>query len=132
MFDIRFDPACRVLHLKLSGFWSMATVVRFAADMLVKTTMIRARHGSFATLSDAREFPIQSTEVSERFERIRARGLEMNAGPTAIVVATQLSKLQAERVLKADRIRVFLEMAAAEAWLGERWETLRNTADLRV
>lgn len=122
MFDIRFDPAQRVLHLTLSGFWTMATVVRFAAEMLLRTTAIRMRHGTFATLSDARDFPIQSAEVSERFERIRARGLEMNIGPTAIVVASQLSKFQAERVLNADRIRVFLDMAAAEAWLAERWE----------
>ncbi len=122
MFDIRFDPAQRVLHLTLSGFWTMATVGRFAAEMLLRTTAIRMRHGTFATLSDARDFPIQSAEVSERFERIRARGLEMNIGPTAIVVASQLSKFQAERVLNADRIRVFLDIAAAEAWLAERWE----------
>ncbi|MEH3037831.1 MAG: hypothetical protein PGN23_15295 [Sphingomonas adhaesiva] len=121
MFEIRFDPAQRVLHLTLSGFWTMATVVRFAAEMMLRATMIRARYGTFATLSDARDFPIQSAAVSERFERIRARGLEMNLGPTAIVVASQLSKLQAERVLKTEQVRVFLDRAAAEAWLEAQW-----------
>lgn len=121
MFEIRFDSARHVLHLTLSGFWTMATVMHFAAEMSLRTAAIRAQHGTFATLSDARDFPIQSAEVSDRFARIRERGLEKNMGPTAIVVASQLSKLQAERVLKADQIRVFLDLAQAEAWLATRW-----------
>ncbi|MEH3046560.1 hypothetical protein [Sphingomonas adhaesiva] len=120
MFEIVFDPAQRVLHLKLTGFWTMETMARFAKELHTTSTMISERYGTFATLSDSRDFPIQSAEVSERFERIRARGLEAKSGPTAIVVASQLSKFQAERLLKTKHNRVFLDRAEAEAWLAEQ------------
>lgn len=128
MFDVRFDPARRVLHLRLEGFWSMATIDHFAAEMAPKATAFRLRHGSFATLSDARAFWIQSADVLERFERFRARATETKAGPTAIVVASALSKTQAERVLKSDRVRVFLDLAEAEAWLAAEWAPWRAAA----
>ena len=41
----------------------------------------------------------------------------MHLGPTAIIVAGVLNKLQAERTLKGDRVRVFLNEADARAWL---------------
>ncbi|MEH3040437.1 MAG: hypothetical protein PGN21_10290 [Sphingomonas paucimobilis] len=121
LYDIRFDPDRRILHLKLSGFWTMATVIRFAAELLVRTTAARARHGRFATFSDSSGFPVQSTQVAQYFERIMARGIAMDIGPTAIVVASHLNKLQAERVFHTDRVRVFTDRAQAEAWLDANW-----------
>ncbi len=121
MYDIRFDPARRIFRLKLTGFWSMATVVRFAAELLVRATAARVRHRRFAMLSDSTAFPVQSAEVSARFDRIMQRGLAMDMGPCAIVVGSHLNKLQAERVFQSDRIRVFLDAAEAEAWLDSVW-----------
>jgi len=120
-YDIRFDPNRRLFHLKLSGFWTMATVIRFAAELLVRTTAARARHGRFAMFSDSSDFPVQSTLVAQYFERIMARGVAMDVGPTAILVASQLNKLQAERVFDPGRVQVFTDRALAEAWLDANW-----------
>lgn len=121
LYDIRFDPNRRIFHLKLTGFWTMATVLRFAAELLVRTTAARARHGRFAMFSDSSEFPVQSTQVTGHFERIMARGIAMDVGPTAILVASQLNKLQAERVFDPDRVRVFTDRTLARAWLDDNW-----------
>ena len=121
LYDIRFDPDRRLFRLTLSGFWTMATVIRFAAELLVRTTAARARHGRFAMFSDSSEFPVQSTQVAQHFERMMARGIATNVGPMAILVASQLNKLQAERVFGTDRVRVFTDRALAEAWLDANW-----------
>lgn len=120
-YDIRFDPDRRILYLRLSGFWTIATVIRFAAELLVRATAARARHRRFATFSDSSAFPVQSTQVAQYFERIMARGIAMDIGPTAIVVASHLNKLQAERVFRPDRVRVFTDRTQAEAWLDANW-----------
>lgn len=121
MYSIRFDPYRHVFYLSLTGFWTMTIVVQFAAEMLVRTTAARVRHRRFAILSDARDFPIQSAVVSQYFERIMARGIDMNVGPTAIVVASHLNKLQAERLFDLRRVRVFLDREEAERWLDSVW-----------
>lgn len=121
LYDIRFDPDRRLFHLKLGGFWTMATVIRFAAELLVRTTAARARRGRFAMFSASSDFPVQSTQVTRHFERIMARGIAMDVGPTAILVASQLNKLQAERLFDPDRVKVFTDRALAEAWLDDRW-----------
>lgn len=121
MYSIRFDPEQRVFYLTLSGFWTVATVIQFAAEMLVRTTAARIRHGRYALVSDSTEFAIQSPAVSAHFERIMARGIEMDVGPSAIIVGSYLNKLQAERIFDGDRVRVFLDSDAATAWLASVW-----------
>ncbi len=121
MYTIRFDRYRRVLHLSLTGFWTMATIIQFASELLVRVSAIRLRHQRYAVLSDASDFPIQSTAVTKQFTRIMMRGVEMNIGPTAIIVASQLNKLQAERIFPIDRVRVFLDADEAQGWLDSVW-----------
>ncbi|MFD1034640.1 hypothetical protein ACFQ15_08245 [Sphingomonas hankookensis] len=121
MYDIRFDPDHRLFHLTLCGFWTMTTVVQFAAELLARTTAARLRYRRFAMLSDSTGFPVQSTQVATYFERIMIRGIQMDIGPCAIIVGSHLNKLQAERVFDSQRVRVFTDRARAEAWLTEVW-----------
>lgn len=121
MYAIRFDPIRRIFHFELHGFWSIGTVIQFGAELLARTTVARVRHGRYAVLSDSREFPIQSAGVAPYFERIMARGIEMDVGPCAIVVGSHLNKLQAERLFQGGRARVVLDYAEAAAWLDDVW-----------
>ncbi|HVF93948.1 MAG TPA: hypothetical protein VM900_06510, partial [Sphingomonas sp.] len=68
---------------------------------------------------DASRFPVQSPAVAAGFDKIRERGSKVRKGPTAIVVASVLNKMQAERSLQGPDIRVFLSADEARAWLAE-------------
>ena len=117
MYSIKFDGPSRTLHLKLEGFWTVVTLGAFAAELLAKTTAVNIRHKSYAILSDASRFPVQSPQVSAGFERIRERGSKVHRGPTAIVVASVLNKMQAERSLRGPDVQVFMSADDARAWL---------------
>jgi hypothetical protein len=117
MYAIRYDPGDRILHLRLEGFWGAATLAGFTAELLVRTTALRLRGTVYGVLSDSSRFAIQSPLVSQGFERIMARGAQTHRGPTAVVVASVLNKLQAERTLKGDRTRISLDAEEARAWL---------------
>ena len=119
MYSIRYDTRERVLHLQLEGFWTVATLARFAAELIARATTLKLRRIGYAVLSDSTRFAIQSPTVSQGFEQLMARGAQAHDGPTAIVVASQLNKMQAERTLKGERVRVFLTEADARAWLAE-------------
>lgn len=100
----------------------MATVARFAAELLIRTTAARLRYGRFAMLSDSTEYPVQSATVSAYFERIMARGIDMDIGPCAIVVGSYLNKVQAERIFDNDRVKVFIDGSDAASWLTDNWQ----------
>lgn len=117
MYTISFDAPSRTLRLKLEGLWSAATLAGFAAELLVKATAARLRYGDFALLSDASEFPVQTPGIAEGFAGILARGAKVHNGRVAIVVASVLNKIQAERTLKSPRVRVFLSPDEARQWL---------------
>ena len=104
-FDIRFDEPARVLHIRLWGFWSLPTVAR-------------RRHPRFAVLSDS----MASLVRSPRWPRPpggSSRGARANVGRTAIVVASRLNKLQAERSMHMANLRICLDANEAAAWLGQ-------------
>ena len=121
MYSIKFEAQTRTLHLELEGFWTLATLAAFSAELLATTTALKDRYGSFAISSDSSRFRVQSPEVAAGFERIRKRGAEAQEGPTAIVVASVLNKMQAKRSVRGPRVRVFLTADEARSWLTEVW-----------
>ncbi|NTS64809.1 hypothetical protein HRV97_06515 [Sphingomonas sp. HHU CXW] len=122
-YSFDYEAGARILHMRLSGFWSLATLATYTARLLAEVTRLRLRGEQFDILSDSRAFDIQSREVAAGFERISRRGAQMHRGCTAVVVATQLSKMQAERAMAAPRLRVFLDPAAARTWLLDARDT---------
>ena len=131
MYDIRFDARKRILRLRLEGFWTPVTLARFMADLKAEATKVRASHGGFATLSDSRDFPVQSPEVAGGFAALMQGGGAGQAGPTAIVVASVLNKIQAERALNTPSVKVFLALEDAQRWLDAEWcDAIDKTAPL--
>lgn len=117
MYTIAFDAQSRTLQLKLEGFWSAATLAGFAAELISKTTALRTRYPEFAILSDSSCFPVQSPDVARGFEQLMMGGAKAHTGSTAVVVASVLNKMQAERSLPGTRVRVFMSADEARRWL---------------
>lgn len=118
MYTISFDDDSRTLLIVTEGCWSIATTAKFSAEVLAKGAAIRLRHGPFQSLVDARAATVQPQEVVAALEVLVPRALRISASPIAVVVSSQLLKMQNERYLKSDNTRVFLSMDEAKAWLG--------------
>lgn len=119
-YELSFDAATATLRLTLRGFWTEATLAAFAAEMLAVTTRIRRDHAEFNMLSDSRSFAVQSATVSAGFTAMTTMASREHRGATAIVVASMMNKLQAERTMTSPRLRVFLDYDEAVAWLAEQ------------
>ena len=119
MHTIRFDPSTRILHLRLSGHWTLAEFQAFRSDFL-KAAQDNAAGGSFAVLSDTRDFPVQSQQVAEAFGQFTQAGANSDlVVATAIIVASVLNKMQAERTMAGPTLAVFTQEAEARAYLSE-------------
>lgn len=125
MYQLRFDPAQKILHVTTEGFWSLGTLAAFSATALAQGAALRLRHGAFAVLADGRRFPIQAADVAKGFELFLHKGVQISSAPFAIVVPTVLGKLQAERVLNTPNCRIFIDWDEATAWLEEVWPQRR-------
>jgi hypothetical protein len=121
MFDIRFDPERRILHLECHGWWTLGTLAAFSTAVLAKGTATRLRYGQFAVMNDVRHMPVQSAEVSTGLSMLMGKSAAITTAPFASVTSSSLAKLQAERVLKAPNTRVFLDWDQANAWLDAEW-----------
>ena len=113
-FEIRYDAQEHVLHMRIWGFWSVLTLAAYTTRLLIETARLRGE--DYDILSDSRSFEVQGAAVSAGFERIAARGARMQRGRTAIVVASQLNRIQAQRTTGGERTRIFLDMDEARAW----------------
>lgn len=113
MFSIAFDRENRLLRLTISGFWDDDTTAAFVRDLMAASVKAQ-RQGPFRVLSDAREFAVQSPEVVQRFRRLAEGG---SAERTAILVDSALARLQAQRSMANDRVRIFGAVEDALAWL---------------
>ena len=96
---------------------------RFAVDLLAATAQAEG-DGPFVIFSDCRNYPVQSAEVSEGWIALLGADTRVTQ-PYAVLVGSTLGKLQAERLLGAPNLRVFLLEDEATAWLGERRRALR-------
>jgi len=115
-FEIHVDESNGWIRTVLRGFWTLADLQAFGQGMLEAVGRVARRHAVFALFSDSTAFKIQSAEVSESFARMVEQGNRMHRGPTAIVVGTVLNKLQAERLFRDPRARVFTDFGEAQRW----------------
>ncbi|WP_374943956.1 hypothetical protein [Sphingomonas sp.] len=119
-FDVAFDRSARLLRWTMRGFWTMADVAAFAGAMRAAIGHLGAPPHRSDGLCDSREFPVQSGPVSAALGEIDRIGSATRQGRFAIVVGSTMNKLQAERTLKGEGVRVFLSMQEAEAWLQDK------------
>ena len=116
-FAVSFDPQAQRLNWTMRGFWSMDDVTAFAAAMLKVIESLGPPPQIYDAMSDASEFPVQSTEVSDALGHLERVGRTMQQGRCAIIVSSMMNKLQAQRTSTGPNIRIFLDREEAEAWL---------------
>ena len=116
MYEINYDERSQTLHLKLTGFWTEATMASFKNDFTILIQKLTRARTSFVVLSDCRNYPVQSHEVLAAWAEALGPKPIVSV-PYAVIVGSVLNKLQAERALTASNVQVFASIETAKAWL---------------
>ena len=119
-FRMDYDAARNRILVEIRDFWTVETVHAFAAAAGAKAQEVRAIRSDYDVLIDSRAFPVQANDVADLLPSIAEAGLTLTSGRAASVVGSHLNKLQAERTQTHPRMRIFMTMEEAEAWLGEK------------
>lgn len=119
MFHIEYDRGANCLNIRVAGFWKPEDVAAMAREAGAKALAARAIRPDFDACVESLDFPVQAMDVADLLATSVRAGLSLTTGRAAIVVGSQLNKVQAERTLADPRLRVFLTMDAARAWLAE-------------
>ena len=117
MFTIDYDPRTNRLLVHVRDFWTSESVSQFAAAMGAKAQEIRATRSDYDAIIESLDFPVQSNDVADLLGALGRGALALTSGRAAIVVGSRLNRMQAERTHTDPRVRVFMTMADAEAWL---------------
>ena len=120
MFRIELDADAKLVRITVAGFWEPQDVPVFAKAVGARAQEARAAGDDFNVLIESLDFPVQSNEVADLLASVMAGGAALTSGWIAVVVGSQLNKLQAERTLLHPRLRVFLSIAEARDWLDTR------------
>lgn len=116
-FQLDYDPRRNRILAVIRDFWTVETVQEFAAATGAKAQEVRAIRDDYDVLIDSRDFPVQANDVAGLLPQIAEGGLALTTGRAASVVGSRLNKMQAERTQTHPRLRMFMTMAEAEAWL---------------
>ena len=119
MFRIDYDRRADCLAIHVAGFWQPADVPPFSEALEAACLNARAISPVFNAIIHSRDFPVQAGDVADMMTGVMARCIGLTRGHVAIVVASQINKLQVERTLVHPRVRPFLSEAEARAWLAE-------------
>ncbi len=117
MFRIDYDRAANCLAIHVTGFWRPEDVPPFSDALEAQCRAASAVSRHFATLIHSGDFPVQTNDVADLLTGVMVRCIGLTQGPVAIVVASQLNKLQVERTLVHPRVRAFLSAAEVRPWL---------------
>lgn len=115
-FTITRDPARGFVEATLRGFWDMAMLDAFRAEVIRATDMMENAGKRPLLLVDARAHGVQSKEVVEGLRAFAssAAGLKRR---TAVLVDGALYRMQASRIRSADVHQVFADPHEARQWL---------------
>ena len=116
-FRLDYDRQRNRIRVEIRDFWTVETVQAFAAAAGVTAREALAIRDDYDVLIDSRDFPVQANEVADLLPKIADGGLALTSGRAASVVGSHLNKLQAERTQTHPRLKIFLTMEEAEAWL---------------
>lgn len=118
MYSIEYSPETRILQLRLEGRWTEEDFDNFDKDYRAALRKHSLGGKSIAMLSDSRQFHVQTQEVADRFSKLGS-GSGAKVVASAIVAGTLLNKMQVERTMGSDRLRVFLDLNEAKRWLAD-------------
>jgi len=116
MYEIDYDENSQTIHLRLTDFWTEATMASFRNEFLPLAQKLARARTNFVVLSDCRNYPVQSPDILIAWAEILGANPAVTA-PYAIVVGSVLNKLQAERGLTAPNVKIFTSLEAGTAWL---------------
>ena len=106
-----------MLRLTVAGFWTPDDVSAFARAVGAASQQARAIRDDFDVIVDSLKFPVQANDVADLLTNVLTGGAPSTSGRFAVVVGSQLNRLQAERTLVHPRLRVFLSLREARDWL---------------
>lgn len=118
MFEVEYDRRANLVRIVVAGFWEPHDVPPFAAAVEAKVREASAISGDFDVIVESFDFPVQANDVADLLTGIMQRGMPLTTGRSAVVVGSQLNKLQAERTLFHPRVQVFRSLIEAREWLG--------------
>jgi hypothetical protein len=117
LYSFRFDPETGVLHVEVSGFFTREEADRYFAEQETYYVNARRAVGHLKMLVDGSNSSVQSTEVSQRVQYRRRKAIKSPKDRIAVVVGSNLLKMQTQRTADSDQIAVFTSVADAEHWL---------------
>jgi len=119
MFHVEYDHRANCLAIRVDGFWQPEDVAALAREVNAKGREAKAIPGDFNVTVDSLQFPVQANDVADLLTGIMRGGMTLTTGRAAVVVGSQLNKLQAERTLVHPTVRVFVTIEEARVWLGD-------------
>ncbi|MDI1294513.1 MAG: hypothetical protein PSY12_01250 [bacterium] len=117
MFQIDYDRHTNCLTIEVAGFWKPEMVASLAREVGTKAREAQTIRDDFDVIVKSFAFPVQAHDVADLLANIMRGGMTFTSGRAAVVVGSQLNKAQAERTLIHPRLRVFLSLEEARAWL---------------
>jgi len=118
MFTVKVDPATRTVNVVMTGFWDVKTVDEYEHALLRARAALSQAKGRIYWCIDGRHLPVQSMDVIERVQALRARMRATGDDVYALVFAPGLAAMQAKRV--ASREEIFTSAEEANAWLAQQ------------
>lgn len=119
MFQAQYDRGTNCLNIVVKGFLQPHDVPALAQAVGSAAQTARSARDDFNVLVESLEFPVQANDVADLLTGVMRGGMALTTGRAAVVVGSQLNKAQAERTLVHDRVRVFMTMDSARAWLAQ-------------
>jgi hypothetical protein len=116
-YVVEYDLQRGLLRYRISGFWTLADVDAFKADLVREIKRFSTGDARPLVLADASQFAVQSAPVAKAIETLMFGDVMPRIGRIALIVATMLNKLQVERAGLSDQMSIFLHEADAIAWL---------------
>lgn len=115
-FDIQLDRSRRLMTVRMSGFYTLDDVRRYASAIAAATVQLGGAPDEQRMINDISEMNIQSQEIVGAFRQFMSDP-RYGRRRVGFVVASTLARKQLMRVIGARHVRIFTSAAAAEAWL---------------
>ncbi len=119
-FEVRLDRQERLIRMRLWGHWSAATCQHFCETMVRFAGELQ--HGPrWAMLTDSREFPAQTQEVTRMRQEAMVKLARMGCAKLAAIAHQPVYAMQLRRIADPSGLAgaVFADEASALAWLAE-------------
>ncbi|MEH3040067.1 MAG: hypothetical protein PGN21_08380 [Sphingomonas paucimobilis] len=116
-YTIAVDPDRDLVHVRMTGFFTIADVDRFQGELQLAHRQLRcALRGGPLTINDISGMAIQSQDVIRHWAGFLADPAHRSRR-LAFVVSSALARLQLQTVIVGRDSRIFATHDEAEQWL---------------